>query len=70
MNKLATFVALGPAILAAAAWGADYVVERAASAPANSKIPGAWPSRRAGAFMLRTITAPASNTLRPPASRY
>ncbi len=34
MNKLTTFVGLGPALLAAAAWGADRVVERAASAPA------------------------------------
>ncbi len=34
MNILTTFVALGLAISAAAAWGADCVVERAASAPA------------------------------------
>ncbi len=34
MNKVTTFVALGLAIWAGAAWGADCVVERAASAPA------------------------------------
>lgn len=63
MNKVKTFVALGSAVLASAAWGADCVVERAASAPAapepaatDGALELKWDSG-VGAWWLVWITA-------------